>query len=104
MLFNAFTHHLSQQICHALGGLDSGDHEQVSVHLRPVDVISRAADELCQEGTLGTAITLAERVEVIGGAIKIHDLVCKGIVGQTSKVILILQTIENQNGASFDFF
>ena len=52
--------HLTQQVCHALRGLDGGDHQQVAIHLRPVEVISRAADKLRQERPLGAPVALAE--------------------------------------------
>ena len=50
--------HLTQQVCHTLRGLDGGDHQQVAIHLRPVEIMSRAADELRQECPLGTPVAL----------------------------------------------
>ena len=62
--------HLTQQVCHTLRGLNGGDHQQVAIHLRPVEVMSRAANELRQERPLGTPVALAEGVQVVGGAVK----------------------------------
>lgn len=60
------TKHLTQQVCHALCGLNGGDHQQVAVHLRPVEVISRAADKLRQKRPLGASVALAEGMQVVG--------------------------------------
>lgn len=69
-LIYRFAKHLTQQICHALRGLDGGDHQQVAIHLRPVEVISRAADKLRQKRPLGASVALAEGMQVVGGAVK----------------------------------
>jgi len=99
-----FTQYTSQQIGHAVCRLDGSNHEEITLHLKPIDVISSTTNELRQEGALGTAIAFTEGMEVVGGAVEVHELVCKGIVGQASEVILSFEAIENQRGASFDFF
>lgn len=79
--------------------LYGGDHEKICVHLGPVDVISRVADKLRQEGALSTAAAPAERGEVVGSAIEIHDLICKDIMGWPAEVILFIQVVKNPSGA-----
>ena len=77
--------HLTQQVCHTLRGLDGGDHQQVAIHLRPVEVMSRAADKLRQERPLGAAVALAEGMQVVGGAVKIGDLLHECVMGNPLK-------------------
>ena len=73
MLFpNRFREYLLQQIRHTLGRLDGGDHQQVAVYLGPVDVITGAADQLGQKGTLGAAVTFPKGVQVVGSAVEVH--------------------------------
>ena len=96
--------HLTQQVCHALRGLDGGDHQQVAIHLRPVEVMSRAADKLRQERPLGAPVALAEGVQVVGGAVEVGDLLHEGVMGQALEVILLLQSVKNQLGLRFDHF
>lgn len=45
--FYTLPQHPPQQIRHALGGLDGGDHEEVGVHVGEVYVVSGVADKLC---------------------------------------------------------
>ena len=94
--------HLTQQVCHALRSLDGGDHQQVAIHLRPVEVMSRAADELRQERPLGASVSLAEGVQVVGGVVEIGDLLHEGVMGQAFEVILLFQPVKNQLGLRFD--
>ena len=94
--------HLTQQVCHALRGLDGCDHQQVAIHLRPVEVMSRAADKLYQERPLGAPVALAEGMQVVGGAVKIGDLLHEGVMGQAFEIILFLQPVKDQFGLRFD--
>ncbi len=94
--------HLTQQVCHTLRGLDGGDHQQVAIHLRPVEVMSRAADKLRQERPLGAPVALAEGMQVVGGAVKIGDLLHEGVMGQAFEIILFLQPVKDQFGLRFD--
>ena len=94
--------HLTQQIGYALRGLDGGDHQQVTIHFRPVEVMSRAADELRQERPLGASVSLAEGVQVVGGVVEIGDLLHEGVMGQAFEVILLFQPVKNQLGLRFD--
>ena len=91
-----------QQVCHTLRGLDGGDHQQVAIHLRPVEVMSRAANELRQERPLGTPVALAEGVQVVGRAVEVSDLLHECVMGQALEVILLLQPVKNQLGLRFD--
>ena len=56
--FYRLAKYLPQQVCHALRRLDGGDHQQVAIHLRPVEVMSRAADKLRQKRPLGAPVAL----------------------------------------------
>ena len=94
--------HLTQQVCHTLRGLDGGDQQQVAVHLRPVEVMSRAANELRQECPLGASVALAEGVQVVGRAVKIGDLLHECVMGQAFEIILFLQPVKDQLGLRFD--
>lgn len=94
--------HLTQQVCHALRGLDGGDHQQIAIHLRPVEVMSRTADKLRQERPLGASVALAEGMQVVGGAVKIGNLLHECVMGQALEVILLLQPVKNQLGLRFD--
>lgn len=77
--------HLTQQVCHALRRLDGGDHPQVAIHLRPVEVMSRAADKLRQERPLGASVPLAEGVQIVGRAVEVSDLLHEASWGKPLK-------------------
>lgn len=94
--------HLTQQVCHTLRGLDGGDHQQVTIHLRPVEVVSRAANELRQKRPLGAPVALAEGMQVVGGAVKIGELLHECVMGQALEVILLFQPVKNQLGLRFN--
>lgn len=94
--------HLTQQVCHALRGLDGSDHQQVAIHLRPVEVMSRAADKLRQERPLGAPVALAEGMQVVGRTVKVGELLHECVMGQALEVILLLQPVKNQLGLRFD--
>ena len=94
--------HLTQQVCHALRCLDGGDHQQVAIHLRPVEVISRAADKLRQKRPLGAPVALAEGMQVVGRTVKVGELLHECVMGQALEVILLLQPVKNQLGLRFD--
>lgn len=64
--------------------------------------MSRAADELRQERPLGAPVALAEGMQVVGGAVKVSDLLHEGVMGQALEVILLLQSVKNQLGLRFD--
>ena len=64
-MYNRFLKYFLQQIRYALRCLDRCDHQQIAVHLRPVDVVSGVADELCQESPLGASIALPKGVAVL---------------------------------------
>ena len=96
------TEYLTQQVCHTLRGLDGGDHQQVAIHLRPVEVISRAADKLRQKRPLGASVALAEGVQVVGRTVKVGELLHECVMGQALEVILLLQPVKNQLVLRFD--
>lgn len=94
--------HLTQQDCHPLRGLDGGDHQQVAIHLRPVEVMSRAADKLRQERPLGAPVAIAEGMQVVGRTVKVGELLHEGVMRQAFEVILLFQPVKNQLGLRFD--
>ena len=61
-LYNAFTKYLFQQIRYSLRRLNRSNHQKFCIHISEVDVISSVADQLCQEGTLGSAVAFPEGV------------------------------------------
>ena len=95
-LYYAFTKYLFQQICYALCRLNRGDHQKLSIHVGKVDVVSSVADQLCQEGTLGSAVAFPERMQLIGHTIEVYDFLHEFIVRQTFEIIAIFQTLKNQ--------
>ena len=57
-----FVKNLLQQVRHTLGGLDGCYHQQFRIHIGKADVIASVTDELRQEGTLRSSVSLTERV------------------------------------------
>lgn len=102
--FDTIFKYLAQEICHALSCLDSGDHQQIAIYLRPVDGIARITDKLCQEGPLGSTVTLSEGVQIVGCAIEVHDLLHELIVGKSFKIVLLFETVKNQISLTLNIF
>lgn len=76
--------------------LDSGNHQQIIIHLQPIEVIARIANKMCQDGPLGPAVSLSERMQIAGCAIEVHDLLHKLIVGKSFKIVLFFEAAKNQ--------
>ena len=70
-----------EKICHTLGGLDGRYHQKVCIHISKIDLISGVADKLRQKYTLGPAVALPERVQGVGNAIEINDLLYEFVMG-----------------------
>lgn len=93
--FYTLPQHPPQQIRHALGGLDGGDHEEVGVHVGEVYVVSGVADELGQESSLGSAVTLSKRVQGVGSAVEVHYFFNKLVMGQVLGVVALSEPMKD---------
>jgi len=85
-----------EKICHTLGGLDGRYHQKVCIHVGKINFISGVADELRQKHTLGPAVALSERVQGVGDAIEIGDLIYKLIMGQIFEIVAVSEAFKNQ--------
>ena len=103
MTFGYFIHPLIQEVRHPLSSLNCSNHQQVSIYLGPVNIITGMADELGQEGPLGPSVSFAEGVQGIGGAVKVHDFIHKLIMGQAFKVIATLEALKYQRCLFLNF-
>ena len=85
-----------EKIRHALGGLDGSYHQKVGIHISEIDLISGVAYELRQKHALGSTIALPERVQGVGDAIEIGDLIYKLIMGQIFEIVAVSEAFKNQ--------
>ena len=101
---DTFLKNLLQHICHTLSRLDGCYHQQFRIHIGKADVITGVADELRQEGTLGSAVALTERVEGVGDAIEVYNFLNELTVGQSLEIVALFETLENQLCLVLDIF
>lgn len=99
---NCLAKRLTKQVCYALCSLDGSDHQQVSIYLRPVEVMPCITDELREERPLGASVSLAEWMQVVSGAVEVGDFLHECIVGQAFEIILLLQPVKNQFSLGFN--
>ena len=92
---NAFRENSHHQIDHALRRLNGSNHQQICIHVSETIIVAGITNQLGQECPLCSAISLTEKMERIGHAIKICDFLYKFIVGQTLEEITLLQPLEN---------
>ena len=79
-LYNTFTNYLLQQIRYSLRRLNRGNHQEFGIHIGKVDAVSSVADQLRQEGSLGSAVAFPEGVQFVGHTIEIYELIYEFIV------------------------
>lgn len=101
---DAFCENIFQQIRDTLGRLNGCYHQKIGIHISKIDLISGVADELRQECALGSAISLSERVQGVGGAIEINDFLYELVMGQTFEIIAGPEPPKNQGSLTFNAF
>ena len=101
---DAFCENIFQQIRDTLGRLNGCYHQKVGIHISKIDLISGVADELRQECALGSAISLPEGVQSVGGAIEINDFLYELVVRQTFEIIAGPKPSKNQGSLMFNDF
>ena len=94
---DAFCENIFQQIRDTLGRLNGCYHQKVGIHISKIDLISGVADELRQECALGSAISLPEGMQSVGGAIEINDFLYELVVRQTFEIIAGPKPSKNQD-------
>ena len=101
---DAFCENIFQQIRDTLGRPNGCYHQKIGIHISKIDLISGVADELRQECALGSAISLPEGVQSVGGAIEINDFLYELVVGQTFEIIAGPKPSKNQGSLMFNDF
>ena len=101
---DAFCENIFQQIRDTLGRLNGCYHQKVGIHISKIDLISGVADELRQECALGSAISLPEGMQSVGGAIEINDFLYELVMGQTIEIIAGPKSPKNQGSLMFNTF
>ena len=91
-----------EKVCYALGGLDGRYHQKVRIHISKIDFIPGIADELCQEHPLRSAVSFSKRMQSIGNAIKINNLLHELVMAQPLEIVAVSKAFKNQLGLTFN--
>ena len=69
-----------------------------------VDVITCVADQPRQESSFGSTGALPKRMQLVGHAIEVYELLYEFIVRQSFEIIAVFEALEDQLSPTFNVF